>query len=156
MKAVNAKGQEVLAVLATLVPAVGDSVKLQSGGFMPLVVERIRPDGISVAHYYEQNGDLMADPEMTFWLGVDGAYYATGFRQDGIAQNRTSVYFYGGAQPVKFHAREQAGQSSFAGIWMQNLRSQGFFAEAKQQQAIAAAAAEVIATAELVDASSTN
>lgn len=156
MKAVNAKGQEVLAVLAALVPAVGESVKLQVGSYMPLVVERIRPDGISVAHYYEQNGDLMADPEMTFWLGVDGRYYATGFRNDGIAQNRTSVYFYGGAQPVKFHKREQAGQSSFAGIWMQNLRSQGFFAEAQQRVAIATAASEVIEAAVAVDSTPAN
>lgn len=136
MKAVNARGQEVLAVLAALVPNVGDSVKIGNAPYMALCIERIRPDGLSVAHYYEQNDDLMADPEMTFWLApTDGKYYATGYRQDGIAQNRTSVFFYGGPVPVKFHAREQAGQSSFAGIWMQNLRSQGFFAEAQQQLA---------------------
>ncbi len=152
MKAVNAKGQEVLAVLASLVPNVGDAVKLTVPGFMPLAVERIRPTGLSIAHYYEQNGDLMADPEMTFWLApTDGQFYATGFRNDGIAQDRTSVYFYGNEMPVKFRPREQRGQSSFAGIWMQNLRAQGFFAEAKQRAEIAKAAAETVASALAAD-----
>lgn len=143
MKAVNAKGQEALAVLAGLVPNVGDSATLNAPGFMPLVVERIRPTGLSLAHYYEQNGDLMADPEMTFWHApADGQFYATGFRNDGIAQDRTSVYFKGGSEPVSFRPREQRGQSSFAGIWMQNLRAQGFFAAAKQLAAAKVIAAE--------------
>ena len=38
---------------------------------MPVSVEVVgtRPQGaliVSIAHYYEQNGDLMADPEATF------------------------------------------------------------------------------------------
>src|SRR4051812_3886346 len=46
-------------------------LRLQVPGFMPLVVEAAGtgPRGgtlVSVAHYYEQNGDLMADPEVLF------------------------------------------------------------------------------------------
>ncbi len=45
---------------------------------MPLVIEARRRPGpcglpaLSVAHYGEQNGDLMRDPEMCFELGFDG------------------------------------------------------------------------------------
>jgi len=43
------------------------NAKLDSGGgFMPVVIERIGADTYSIAHYGQQNGDLMADPEMTF------------------------------------------------------------------------------------------
>src|SRR5690349_5579060 len=46
-------------------------VRLECKGFMPLVVEAIGPGPrglpmVSVAHYYEQNGDLMKDPDMVF------------------------------------------------------------------------------------------
>ena len=46
-------------------------VEPPSSGLMRLCVELVGrgPNGkplVSVAHYYEQNGDLVADPEMTF------------------------------------------------------------------------------------------
>jgi len=49
----------------------GNPIRLESGGFMPLCIEAIGtgPRGlpmISVAHYGEQNGDAMRDPDMVF------------------------------------------------------------------------------------------
>ena len=49
------------------------------GVFMPLVMEKIMDQPgfeavYSLAHYGKQNGDLMADPEMTFGL-KDGEFY---------------------------------------------------------------------------------
>jgi hypothetical protein len=46
-------------------------ILLESPGFMRLVIEHIGhgPSGgelVSVAHYGEQNGDLMRDPEIVF------------------------------------------------------------------------------------------
>ena len=38
-------------------------LRLQMKSYMPLVIERIG-NMISVAHYYEQNGDLIADPDV--------------------------------------------------------------------------------------------
>src|SRR5258707_7327800 len=49
-------------------------IKIEHGSYMPLVIEDIEEPGpagyptISVAHYGEQNGDLMRDPEMCFEL----------------------------------------------------------------------------------------
>ena len=34
------------------------------GAFMPLIVKKIGDDRYSFAHYYEQNGDLLPDPEV--------------------------------------------------------------------------------------------
>ena len=57
----------------------GHHIKLQpcSKSMMPLVVEYIGDwlgepgfPMVSVAHYYQQNGDMMRDPEMTFFLGT--------------------------------------------------------------------------------------
>ena len=50
--------------------------RVESGGFMDLVVENVGLNQISVAHYYEQNGDLCQDPEVVFLVGCDGEWYA--------------------------------------------------------------------------------
>ncbi len=49
------------------------SLKIENPPYMTLVIEAIEPGplglpGLSVAHYGEQNGDLMRDPEMCFEL----------------------------------------------------------------------------------------
>lgn len=45
-----------------------------NGVFMPVVVERIGSNRFSVAHYYEQNGDLVPDPDLEF-VTNDGAWF---------------------------------------------------------------------------------
>jgi hypothetical protein len=107
-------------------------LKIENPPFQELVIEATDESGpcglwtISVAHYGEQNGDAMRDPEMCFELGFTGgahlnAYY---WRNDyaGIEQwsrfIREGNYCY---QP-QLHAQHQ----SFAKTWDRNLRAQGF------------------------------
>ncbi len=53
-------------------------LKIENAPYMELVIEAMDESGpcglpsISVAHYGEQNGDLMRDPEMCFELGLAG------------------------------------------------------------------------------------
>ena len=59
----------------------GKYIRIENPPYMRLVVEYIGqgPRGlpaISVAHYYEQNGDAMRDPEMVFEVNPD---------EDGLA-----------------------------------------------------------------------
>lgn len=67
-------------IAATITQLLGGhhSVRITSEGYMALCIETIgsSPDGtplISLAHYGVQNGDLMADPEMTFELYTDAS-----------------------------------------------------------------------------------
>jgi len=52
-----------------------DYLKLKSDGFMDLVIEKLNEDGnvkiISLAHYYEQNGDLIPDPDIVVRVNTD-------------------------------------------------------------------------------------
>ena len=54
-------------------------VRLKAGGFMDLVVEVLPPCDatgatiLSLCHYFEQNGDLCQDPEMTVRLFPPGS-----------------------------------------------------------------------------------
>ena len=47
----------------------GAHLRLDMPGFDRLVIERITRDEVSVAHYREQNGDLITDPEIVFFTG---------------------------------------------------------------------------------------
>lgn len=110
----------------------------KSSGFMPVVVEEVGTiDGvtgtgriISVAHYYEQYGDLMADPEMTFLESQNPAtgktiYYPMSFTQHGsIAMYRESVTIGENGQIQGYRPRMQADQASFANQWMKNIKAQ--------------------------------
>lgn len=42
---------------------------------------------LSVAHYAEQNDDLMRDPEMVFILGKDDEFYPVSIQQDFIGED---------------------------------------------------------------------
>ncbi|MFL1706663.1 DUF6908 domain-containing protein [Campylobacter sp. MOP7] len=60
--------KKILAVLGEK-----DYIKIDNsdGVFMPLVVERLSKNVFSLSHYGEMNGDLMANPDMTFLVEGD-------------------------------------------------------------------------------------
>jgi hypothetical protein len=60
-------------------------LRIENQPFMALVIEATDESGpcglpvLSIAHYGEQNGDLMRDPEMCFELGVAAGAHLTPF-----------------------------------------------------------------------------
>src|SRR5580698_10611426 len=72
----------------------GLSLRIENPPFMALVIEATDESGpcglpaLSVAHYGEQNGDLMRDPEMCFELAAGAHLTPFYFRHDylGIEQ----------------------------------------------------------------------
>jgi hypothetical protein len=101
---------------------------------MVLVIEATPEPGpcglpsISVAHYGEQNGDLMRDPEMCFELSKPPlcslALSAWYYRDDYMGVEQYSRYRDGEHYvflPGLYQQHEQ-----FARQWDKNLRAQGF------------------------------
>ena len=125
MKPVNQKASRILSKLIALADeSPTRHVRIANNDtFMAVIVERIFENRVSVAHYGEQNGDLMADPEMEFYIGADGRFYPCTFRNDYTAYYRKSIEFSDG-KPLGVYRREQADQASFAGTWMENIRQQ--------------------------------
>jgi hypothetical protein len=127
---------QILEMAAPLKP--GFHLKIENDPWMALVIEDIQelgPNGlpvISVAHYGEQNGDLMRDPEMLFELSKQGeetiliAHY---WRNDYVGIEQYSACI--GASPNLKLQREHA---EFALMWDQNLRDQGFVEAFEQQR----------------------
>lgn len=91
-------------------------------GYMPLVLEKIAAKTYSLAHYYEQNGDLMRDPEMTFEIDDAGEVSVLTYQQDnlGLYQSVDDPDIAEGNPGIR---REL---TRFFGQWLENLKEQGF------------------------------
>jgi hypothetical protein len=117
--------------------------KLTSEGFMPLTIEKLEdalltPWGVgttySLCHYYEQNGDLMRDPEMVFIViderkgGRDYEnlhIYPKLYQQDNLGIYEESITIENG-QVTTYIRAWQAAHTNFAQQWLNNIKEQGF------------------------------
>jgi hypothetical protein len=109
-------------------------LRIENPPYMALVIEATPEPGplgvpaISVAHYSEQNGDLMHDPEMCFELS----------NPLGMGWILSSFYFRNDYMGVEQYSRTREGDNyvfvpsllreheGFARTWDKNLRAQGF------------------------------
>ena len=109
-------------------------LKIENPPYMALVIEATPGPGpcglpsISVAHYGEQNGDLMRDPEMCFELskpplcGLElSSFY---FRNDYLGVEQVSRYR--DEDNYVFLPDLYERHEAFARQWGRNLRDQGF------------------------------
>jgi len=129
MRPLTKKAGAVLDKLTEGLNELGAHKKIDnSEAFMAVYIEYIEDTNwgplFSVAHYYEQNGDLMRDPEMIFLRARDRKYYPTYFRQDGsLGLEQNSVIIESGT--VKgFLPSIQDEHRDFANRWMQNIQDQ--------------------------------
>ena len=83
---------------------------------MSLVIERYfigNDEFLSVSHYFEQNGDLIPDPDVLF--------------VNGIPVELTRVFVY-----TKVNSRNRKEVESLLGMWARNIREQGFLEKVKK------------------------
>ena len=107
-------------------------LKIDNPPYMQLVIESMDESGpcglpaISVAHYGEQNGDLMRDPEMCFELGLAGGPHLTAFywRNDYIGVEQWSRFICD--ENYVFHTELHREHESLATLWDKNLNAQRF------------------------------
>ena len=134
MRSIQPLSKSALAVFHVLtegITAIGDHHKFDNGGssIMPACVEAVgkTPQGaliISVAHYYEQNGDLMADPEVTFVVARDDYVFPISFKQDNLGIDREYVRWEG--EQVFWNLAAQNDLARFCTSWMRNIKEQQF------------------------------
>lgn len=107
-------------------------LRIENPPYLPLVIEAIDESGplglpaLSIAHYSEQNGDPMRDPEMCFELGLAGGAHLMPYywRNDYVAVEQVSRAI------IRDHyvALLELGKEheKFAAKWDDNLRLQGY------------------------------
>ena len=119
----------------------GFHLKIENPPWQDLVIEDIQEKGphgfrtISVAHYSEQNGDLMCDPEMLFEAEERGdeillkPFYwrndFAGVEQYSITRERNRILI---------NWRTLREHENFAQMWNQNLEEQGYTAAFQSAQ----------------------
>ncbi len=121
-------------------------LRLENPPFMRLVIEVIAgpyPNGayeVSVAHYSEQNGDAMRDPEITFLVVPE--------KQGGTWTPLTYENSYLGAYQVVaevsreglIKVKQSRGMKElrdFSNQWDRNLKAQGFMEVFQRQYGVA-------------------
>jgi hypothetical protein len=112
-------------------------IRLEAPGFLPLVIEAIGtgPRGLpllSVAHYFEQNGNPMRDPEMTFEVDGEGRFLPVSYRQDNLGVYQEAVFLDEQGR-VMVQPRVVKELASFARQWDRNLKDQGFVDAARAE-----------------------
>lgn len=120
-----------------------DYTRLTAEGYMPLTIEKIgwniqtqegKANQYSLCHYYNQNGDMMRDPEMGF-LVIDNrtalneykliSIYPQFYQQDNEAIYEESISITSG-KVSNYIKTWQDAHCAFANLWLQNIQQQGF------------------------------
>jgi uncharacterized protein YqiB (DUF1249 family) len=112
-----------LTVLIPTLPEVPEYVKSQVPGFMDLNLDLLSRDGeiitVALSHYYEQNGDLIADPDMVVRIDTKTETVEALTFQDTYTYRE--VYLDGKRVDVK--AKKELNE--FLLHWLTNLIDQG-------------------------------
>ena len=91
-------------------------MRLEAGeGFEPLSLEWISENNMSIMHYYEQNGDLMYDPDIVLKISENSAK-SVSFENSGTGIY--SVYADG--------TSEQRDCDNYVAFWLNNIKAQGY------------------------------
>lgn len=111
----------------------GNWIRLEQPNYDRLVIEHVGtgPFGrplVSVAHYYEQNGDAMRDPEMVFLAGAQ--WVPMSYQNDGVGvfQEAVEADSNGRVRADEALVKELA---AFAAMWDRNIHAQHWLNVAK-------------------------
>lgn len=106
--------------------------------FMPLVIEKVGRYLVSVAHYYEQNGDLCADPDVLFFTGY-GDWIAIEIQQP-FGYQRVANLNASCTQVVSVDHRGQNDLADFVRLWARNIKEQDYLNYGVNPRAVVEAA----------------
>ena len=104
-----------------------EHIKLSSSGFMDLHIEYLFHDPesecdiYSMTHYFEQNGDLVPDPDIQLMVNDKGKSL-TAF----AIQHSTGHYSDSGRLDGQVDMKVENEINSFLDMWFKNIKFQGF------------------------------
>ena len=128
MRSLNPFSTRVFSELVKGLGEVGDNKRIATNdSFMAVVVECIGKHTkgcvFSVAHYGEQNGDLMRDPDVTFLLGRDGKVHPLSYRNDYVGIEEVAIEF-GPGRKLRVVDRKLYELVEFCNGWMESINEQ--------------------------------
>ncbi|MBS4057371.1 MAG: hypothetical protein KGZ82_08650 [Bacteroidales bacterium] len=110
-----------------------DHLRLNQGGeaIMPLSIERLTTgidlvggtfDIFSLSHYYEQNGDLVPDPDMTFAVSTTNQAVIIPLTFQNAIYYTRAIWHENDHWLI--NTRDQRDLTQFANTWLKNIRWQ--------------------------------
>jgi len=118
-------------LISDMINSKKDYKKLKVDGFMDLVIEKIGNNEFSLCHYYEQNGDLMRDPEITIKVTHEtkngNLVYLARCEVLTYQQDNLGIYQEVYPEPGKYIPYYKKELNKFLRIWLNNLKNQGFY-----------------------------
>lgn len=104
---------------------VRDHKVLKSGGFMDLHIERLGKYHYSLTHYFEQNGDLVPDPDM------EVRTYPETRMAEALSYQDQFGYRVVYPEEGKVNVAAKRDLNEFLDFWLSNLIRQGFAKKAR-------------------------
>jgi hypothetical protein len=104
---------------------VGSHLTLTMPGYDRLAIETVGVNQVSVAHYFEQNGDLIAGPEIVFFTG-DGAWVPIALSLVVSGWREVARLSADGSTITHVVLAAQADAAGLARMWARNIREQGW------------------------------
>lgn len=98
-------------------------LRLEQEPYMPLVIEKVGLHLVSVAHYFYQNGDAVADPDVVFFTGLD-SWVPIEITQSFGGYQRYVQLSSDGKSIERFSPRGQADLARFCHMWARNVKAQ--------------------------------
>lgn len=132
MKYLNKKATKTMNKLISMLENGHCKIDNSNGAFMPVVIEKLydvnnklfKGTVYSVAHYFEQNGDLCCDPDVTF-LEMNGYYIPMTFEQQGELPIYQKAIMQDDDGTWKIQIKAQKSITSFCNtIWFKNIKQQ--------------------------------
>lgn len=133
MKTLNKTATKIFLRLVAMAKSNEDNyIKINNaeGVFMPLSVEKVGEiegyECFSLAHYREQNGDLMSDPQMEFLLmqnQVGSIVIPYSFRNDYMGIDSRDVLVED-SKLKGFRGKAIVDNIEFANMWLKNIKHQ--------------------------------
>ncbi len=113
---------------------VGAHFRLDMPGYDRLCVECIGPNRVSVAHYFELNGDLVAEPDVVFFVDNDGSWVPIEITQSLVGWRQYAVFSAEGRRVTRVDRAGQQDLAEFAETWAFNISEQGWLEQGEKHE----------------------
>ena len=125
MRPLSKEASRVLNHLVDGLDRVGDSRRFDNsnGTYLAACVEHIGPNRFSVAHYVEQGGDLLADPDIEF-VRWEGIWFPAAITQAPVGKYVRVLETDGDGKPTGLRPRGYQDLLSFASLLLRNIKEQ--------------------------------
>ncbi len=101
---------------------IGDARKVDNGSYMAVRVDRLSERTYSVAHYFQQNGDAVCDPDGVFLKTAAGWLPVT--LQLATGHYTVALELDGDDKPTGWRPRQYRELAAFTAMWLRNVRDQ--------------------------------